>query len=344
MQKPTYGIGAVSPTLPSWIREYSDCIDSEISGLHHFGDSSLTKAVTDALEGKGKRIRAILSMLWCEVVSGDYRQAIPVSVAYELAHAAALIQDDIIDNSNSRRGKLSIVAKYGLPEAILSSDLLLFQVPKKLAEYGDLGVSTAVLCKLFDVLGEAYGAATLGEFLDLEMVKNDDLAESSYEEMIRLKTGALIAASAASGVIVGNRDRIDEKMVDLAYGFGEKLGMAYQVKDDLLDLMGDETAIGKPVFTDMKSGKRNIVIIHTLKNSSVSDREYIRGLFFREHYTESEIARARDIFSECGAVQHAMLTSERFTESARDLVSDLSEGDAKNRLLEMADYLVTRSS
>src|SRR5208283_3681194 len=115
----------VSPALPSWIPEYSDCIDSEIRELHHFGDTSLSRSVSDALETKGKRIRAILSMLWCEMVSGDYKRAIPVAVAYELAHAAALVQDDIIDNSSSRRGKMSIVAKYGVAGAILSSDMLL---------------------------------------------------------------------------------------------------------------------------------------------------------------------------------------------------------------------------
>ncbi len=165
-----------------------------------------------------------------------------------------------------------------------------------------------------------------------------------YEEMIRLKTGALIAASGASGVIVGNRDRIDEKMIDLAYNFGEKLGMAYQVRDDLLDLMGEEAVIGKPVFADLKCGKRNIVLIHTLQNSSQQDKDFISGLFFKEQYTDPEITRAREIFSRCGAIEHAEMISDRYVESAKNMIQILPDCSAKKKLLELSDYLAVRSS
>src|SRR5208283_4372456 len=147
-----------------------------------------------------------------------------------------------------------------------------------------------------------------------------------------------------SGATVGNRDGIDEGMIGLAYDFGEKLGMAYQVKDDLLDLMGVEAAIGKPIFTDLKSGKRNIVLIHSLQNSSQQDREFITGLFFKERYTDSEIIRSREIFSGCGAVEHAELISERYAESAKDLIRTLPNLSAKKKLLELSDYLVARNS
>ena len=144
--------------------------------------------------------------------------------------------------------------------------------------------------------------------------------------------------------IVGNRDRIDEKMIDLAYDFGEKLGMAYQVKDDLLDLMGEEAVIGKPIFTDLKSGKRNIVLIHSLQNSSQQDKDFITGLFFKERYTDSEISRSREIFSGCGAVEHAEMISDRYAESAKDLIRICQISAQRKSSLELSDYLVVRNS
>src|SRR2546427_2036858 len=96
-----------------WLTEYVDEVNSELSRLD-FGESTIKSAVTDALASGGKRVRAVLALLWCETISGEYSSALPLAVAYELAHASALVQDDIIDDSDLRRGKSSIVRKYGL--------------------------------------------------------------------------------------------------------------------------------------------------------------------------------------------------------------------------------------
>ncbi|MGI0092395.1 MAG: polyprenyl synthetase family protein, partial [Nitrososphaerales archaeon] len=250
---------SASFTLPSWLEEYVECINHEI--YLHYGEegkkSELDRAAIDAI-AKGKRIRAILALLWSEALSGDYERAAPVAVAYELAHAAALVQDDIIDSSDMRRGEKSIVGKYGISGAILTSNTLLFHVPNLIAECGRSGSGAPTLCRLLDVLGECYRSATLGEYLDLEMAERDNASEDEYAEMIRLKTGALIGASSASGAIIGSNLN-DEKAINGAFQFGEWLGMAYQIQDDVLDLIGDESTIGKPIFTDIKRGKKSLV-------------------------------------------------------------------------------------
>ncbi|MDG6924369.1 MAG: polyprenyl synthetase family protein, partial [Nitrososphaerota archaeon] len=177
----------MSQVSPPWLEEYVDCIDSQLSELYlgrpqSSRTTTLQRAAADALSTGGKRVRAVLALLWCEAFSGDYKRAIPVAVAYELAHATALIQDDIIDHSDLRRGKESTVAKYGLSKAVLASDLLLFHVPKMIAGYGDL--SSERLCWLFDLVGESCRATTWGEFLDLEMAAagDGDVSEKEYEE------------------------------------------------------------------------------------------------------------------------------------------------------------------
>ncbi|MGI0078053.1 MAG: polyprenyl synthetase family protein [Nitrososphaerales archaeon] len=334
---------AMSPSFPVWLDEYLEPVNSQISSLYK-GGSALNSAVTDALSTKGKRIRAILALLWCEAISGDYQPAMPIAVAYELAHAAALVQDDIIDGSPTRRGRKSIVNKYGISNAILTSNMLLFQVPKKLAEYSDLKVTCATLCRLFDMLGESYGAATLGEFLDLEMARQNTLSESDYEQMIKLKTGALIGASSASGAIIGIGDDVDDNLIESAYTFGELLGTAYQIRDDLLDLMGEEAIMGKPAFTDMRSGKRNLVLIHTLKRCSIDEKSFIMGLFGNgDSYERKEIETARELFARYGSVDHANKTSLQYVGRAKEVLSSLKESKARERLRELSDYLAVRS-
>ena len=338
----------MSLVSPIWLEEYVSCIDSQLSELYlgrpqSSGATTLQRAAADALSTGGKRVRAVLALLWCEAFSGDYRRAIPVAVAYELAHASALIQDDIIDHSDLRRGKESTVAKYGLSNAVLASDLLLFHVPKMIAKYSDL--SSERLCWLFDLVGESCRSTTWGEFLDLEMAAagRDEAFEKEYEEMIRLKTASLLGAPSASGAIVGGASKEE---VDTAYSFGECLGMAYQIQDDLLDLMGDEAALGKPVFTDVKGGKKNVVLIHALKSCSEEERSFLVSLLGREGlYSESEIQRARRVFLGCGSVEYAQAKIVRYVDEGRKVLSTLpytQNSSALQRLLELSDYLSIR--
>jgi geranylgeranyl diphosphate synthase, type I len=325
----------------SWLKTYQDSVDGELSGLYLPGRATdLERAVADALSAGGKRVRATLALLWCEAYSGDYKPAIPLAVAYELAHASALVQDDIIDHADLRRGKESIVVKYGLSNAILASDLLLFYVPKMVAKYSNLESSR--LARIFDLVGEACRATTWGEFLDLQMARGDSWSEKDYEEMIRLKTSTLLSAPCASGAIVGGAD---DRQVSAATQFGEAVGMAYQVQDDTLDLMGDESLLGKPVFTDLRGGKRSVILMHCASLCSSDDRRFIAGLFNREGpYAKEEIARLRGLVEETGSLDYAQRKVEVYTNGAKDALTSVPTSRAKSLLGELTDYLASRYS
>jgi geranylgeranyl pyrophosphate synthase len=307
------------------------------------GSHSLERAVAEALSG-GKRVRAVLALLWCEVVSGDFTAALPVAAAYEFAHAAALVQDDIVDGSETRRGEDSIVKKYGLRSAILASNVLLAYVPREISEYGESNPNEGgKLAKLFELLGDSYASAVLGEFLDLEMAENRDASESDYEHMIGLKTGALIGASSASGVVVGGRAGSD-RLVDVAYRFGESIGMAYQVQDDLLDIIGDEKVLGKPVFADIRGGKKNLVLIHTTQLCTAEEREFLTGISANGgiRLEEPEIERARGLFNKYGSIGHARKVASGYVERAKSLLDTLEPSEARGRLAELCEYLTDR--
>ena len=325
----------------SWLKVYQDSVELEISGLYAPGHrTALEGAVADALSAGGKRVRATLALLWCEAYSGDYRQAIPLAVAYELAHASALIQDDIIDHSDLRRGKESIVAKYGLSNAILASDLLLFYVPKMVAKYSDL--ESTKLARLFDLVGEACRATTWGEFLDLEMARRGGWSESEYEEMIRLKTSTLLSAPCASGAIVGGAS---DDQVSLAARFGEAVGMAYQIQDDALDLVGEEALLGKPVFTDLRGGKKSVVLMHCADRCTEGDRRFVFGLMNRTGpYAAGEVARLRSLIVSTGSLDYARSRVVRYTEKAKEALRPIPASRAKSLLEDLAGYLALRYS
>jgi geranylgeranyl diphosphate synthase, type I len=327
------------PENMSWLADYGEPMNAVLEGLYPHRDSTaLENAVADALSTGGKRVRATLALLWCEVYSGDYRPAASLAVAYELAHASALVQDDIIDHSAMRRGKESIQAKYGLPTAMLASYLLLFNVPKMVARYGDL--DSQRLGRIFDLVGEACRATTWGEYIDMEMGKGRRETEQDYEEMIRLKTSTLLSAPCASGALVAGAS---EEQAGLAGRFGEELGMAYQIQDDMLDLIGDELALGKPTFTDLRGGKKGIVLAHCISHCSSDDREFITGLLGRsEPCGRDEISKLRRLIEEQGSLGHARERAMYHTRRAKDILGPLPESRAKSHLLELADYLATR--
>lgn len=332
---------AVSLEFPPWLDEYASCINNEINAHYGAGETELDRVALEALS-KGKRIRAVLALLWCEALGEDYHLAAPVAVAYELAHAAALVQDDMIDGSNMRRGEKSIIGKYGTSGAILASNTLLFQVPSLIAECGRQGSNSTTLCELLELLGKCYRSATLGEYLDLEMASRVEVTEKDYAEMIRLKTGALIGAAAASGAIIGSESKNTEA-IRAAFAFGESLGMAYQVQDDLLDLMGDESIIGKPIFTDIRRGKKSLPIIHLLSNSSVEECNFIQSLFGRDgSYEKREIDRIRKLLVRSGSAEYAREFAGRCIRKAEESLSRASESGARVRLLELSSYLAMR--
>jgi geranylgeranyl diphosphate synthase type I len=327
------------PLDVSWLVEYVDVVNEELGGLYpQPGKTSLEKAVVDALSVGGKRVRATLALLWCEAYSGEYRPAVPLAAAYELAHASALVQDDIIDHSEMRRGMKSIEAKYGLTTAILASDLLLFNVPREVAKYGSL--DSRRLAKIFDLVGEACRATTWGEFLDMEMAGGTEGTEKDYEEMIRLKTSTLLSAPCTSGALVGGAS---EEQAALAGMYGEELGMAYQIQDDALDLVGDESTLGKPVLTDLRGGKKSVILLHCLNHCSGEDRRFILGLLNRVGpYGEQEVTRLKGLIEENGSLKYAKGRVLSYTDRARGVLRSVPDTRAKSRLLELTDYLASR--
>lgn len=295
--------------------------------------------------GRGRHLRAILSLLWCEALCGDYKKASEIAAAYELAHGAALIQDDVIDKSAIKHGEPSLHVKHGVPGAILAANALLFLVPKLISEYGYKSGDAALVSKLLDLFGECYRSSSLGEYLDLEMAKSLSVSESDYDEMISLKTGSLIGAASASGALIGQGE-YDSRVISTAYHYGASLGIAYQIQDDVLDVFGDESIIGKPIFNDIANGKKSLMIIRLFQIcSEENDAEFIKNLLKtkKDPITEDDIERTRKILLKYDCISYAKNYAANRIRRAQESLQVLKNSIAKDRLVEISSLIAARN-
>jgi len=158
--------------------------------------------------------------------------------------------------------------------------------------------------------------------------------------MIRLKTSTLLSAPCASGALVGGAS---EEQASLAGRFGEELGMAYQIQDDALDLVGDETTLGKPVFTDLRGGKKSVILLHCLNQCSGDDRKFILGLLNRSGpYEADEVAKLKELIADKGSLEYAKGRVVSYTDRARVILGSAPSTAARSRLLELTSYLASR--
>ncbi|MHC1585988.1 MAG: polyprenyl synthetase family protein [Candidatus Hecatellaceae archaeon] len=320
------------------IQNYVDLINSRLEEITVNYPAYLELPIRYVIKAGGKRLRPLLALLSCAAICGDPKPAIPVAIAYELAHTAALIQDDIIDRGVRRRGKLSAWALWGTEKAMLISDLLVFEIFHRLAEYERFKIPQERLYLLLKLIGDSARQTVQGEFLELELTGADKISEEDYMAIVRLKTGALLAASAAAGAIVGGGTTSE---ISAIYSFAEKVGMAYQVHDDLLDVVGEPSRLGKPIFADIRNRKRNFLVIHAFNNAEGEDLKFLESLLGRQKIEDWEIERAREIFRKAGSIEAAAELSLKLAEEGRKHLEVLKPSPAKNQLIRLS-YVVSK--
>ncbi len=295
-------------------------------------DGWISAAANEAIRAGGKRLRPILAILTCEAISGNPEPAFPVALAYELAHSASLIQDDIIDESAVRHASPTAYKRFGLARAIMLSDSMIFEIFTVLARYEKDEVSKEGLIRLLELLGRAASLAAEGEMLEVALSRRGDIKTEEYKKVIGMKTGALFAASAASGAVVAGADKI---LVDQMYEFGVSLGIAFQIGDDILDMSGDTQSTGKPVFKDIENNAGNVVLLHALSKADVAQKNTINSLLFKKWFTSLEAERLLNVLKELGSFEYASALLGVQTRLCRSLLAHLPPSHARNALEEL---------
>lgn len=290
----------------------------------------LDKITAYIVKRKGKQLRPMfvfLSAKMCgEINDSTYRAAALI----ELLHTATLVHDDVVDDSNMRRGFFSVNALWKNKIAVLVGDFLLSR-----------GLLLSVDNKDFHLLGIVSNAVremSEGELLQIEKARRLDIAEPVYFDIIRQKTASLIASCCASGAASVTSDLTIQENMRL---FGEYTGIAFQIKDDLFDY-GKAGDIGKPTGIDIKEKKMTLPLIYALNKASRADKKRIINLV-KNHNEEPE--RVQEVIAfvhQSGGIEYATQRMNEYKDKALSLLDQFKDGDAKNSLRELVNYTTQR--
>jgi len=278
----------------------------------------------------GKRLRPIIAWLACEAVGGDGMDCIPFAVALELIHTFTLVHDDIMDKDEERRGMPSVHKKFGENIAILAGDAL-FAKAFEIASYiRDAGIAKKILYNLAVMAKEICE----GQEMDIRFEGVEYVDEKEFLEMIEKKTAKMFEHASMGGAIIGGGSK---KEIKALQEFGKNLGMAFQIWDDCLDIIGRD--IGKPVGSDIKEGKKTLIYLYAYKNSE--DEKWLKK-YGNENASKKEIEEVIEFFKEIGAIEYAKNKAHEFSKKAIEKLKVLEESDAKRKLAEIAEFAVKR--
>lgn len=237
------------------LSEYTHIIDEAIGALSYSTGqaASLYAPIAYGMQAGGKRLRPVLTLMVCDALGAPIESAVMPAVGVEMFHNFTLLHDDVMDNSAVRRGRPSVMAKYGVNAAILSGDTMLTLATQLVAK----APRNAVI-DVIDCFNETAIGVYEGQQMDVDFETRDDVTTDEYIEMIRLKTSVLLGGAAKIGALVAGAD------ADTAarfYRFAELLGIAFQIKDDYLDVYGDSATFGKPIGGDILNNKKTFLLL-----------------------------------------------------------------------------------
>lgn len=271
-------------------------------------------------EGRGgKLLRPALCLLCCEAVGGDWRRALPAAAAIELLHNFTLIHDDVQDASDQRHGRDTVWRLWGASEAINAGDGMFALAHITLLSLQDQGFAPDRVLSAASILDETTLRLCEGQHIDI--TAQGEASLQAYLTMIGGKTAALIAASAQIGALLGDGP---PAVVDALREFGRRLGLAFQIQDDVLGIWGEMAVTGKPTGDDLRAGKRSYPIIYGLTQASSDDRRELELLLERGELTEDQIAHACLLLDKIGAREHSERTAREHAEAAISSLHDIS--------------------
>lgn len=284
----------------------------------------------------GKRTRPVLSMLGCKLFGVPGLKAVNAAMAVELFHNFTLIHDDIMDAAPLRRGKETVHQKWNENVGILSGDALFVVAYQHLAKH-----DTDVLPRLLEIFSKTALEVCEGQQMDMDFETREDVSIEEYLEMIRLKTSVLLGAALEMGATVA---KADDRNAELIYDFGMYVGLAFQIKDDILDLYADPEKFGKQVGGDVMANKKTYLQIKAYELASPSQKEELKALE-SEKDLDKKVAEVKAIFNSIGVKELAeSKMQEYYTQAKKAMELIKVEEDQKQDLLGLAKYLMGREN
>ncbi len=308
--------------------------DPDLFDLHKMLSYHMGWEDEESSQATGKRIRPLMVLLTTEAAGGDWKKAIPAASAVELIHNFCLIHDDIQDNSPLRRGRETIWKKWGKAQAINAGDTMFALAHMALARLSET-VDASIALSAFRILPKVSLQLTQGQFLDLSYENKNGLSEDDYWPMIAGKTAALLSACSELGALIAG---CPPETVDAYREFGYKIGMAYQVYDDVLGIWGDAVLVGKSTDSDLLEGKNSLPILYCIAHSEEFSARWKEG-----NIRVDEIAYLAGLMEKTGAKEYSLDMSNKLTNEALDILEQAKpRSPTKDTLTELAYLLINR--
>ena len=269
----------------------------------------------------GKLLRPYLALLACRAAGGDERQALPLAAGIQLVHDFSLIHDDIEDNSDTRRGRPTVWKLWGLAQGINTGDGLFTVAHVAVHQLSAAGVPAPTVLDVLRRFDETILTICEGQFLDLSFEGNLAISESDYLAMISRKTAALIAAAAGLGALVGGAS---DPMVRAFFDYGQSLGLAFQVQDDVLGIWGDPELTGKPFAADLYRRKLSLPVIHAIQATGGDGP--IAQCYRQPAVGDADVRAMLDALDQTGSRSYTAGVAERYHRQALAAL-DAADGD-----------------
>lgn len=304
-------------------------VETELAAVIRSQVDTVTDMGSHLLRAGGKRLRPALYLLCARAGQADISKTLPVAVAIELIHMATLVHDDVIDNAATRRGLPTANARWGNQASVLSGDYLFakaFSIIAGSSGNQTLKILTDSICEMCE-----------GEIVQIKESFNPDLSEADYLRRIAMKTADFIAVSCKLGALSAG---MTAAAAENFYQFGYAVGMAFQITDDILDVVASSEQLGKPAGNDLRQGVLTMPVIYALNHSP--RREELKAIILAKDMSDSNLKKGMAIIHETDAVKYSHHRVGEYLELARTSLPSSLADDVREALLNIADFIGLR--
>jgi octaprenyl-diphosphate synthase len=291
----------------------------------------IPEIIQHLIGGGGKRFRPLLLLICAEICGYKGEKCYTLSAVIEFIHTATLLHDDVIDQAETRRGKVSANYVWGNAASVLVGDFLYSKSFKLMADEDNLAI-IKLMSATTNVMSE-------GEVFQLVKCGDIDITEEEYLTIIEKKTSILMAAACASGAILGNAP---PEQIDALARFGLRLGSAFQITDDTLDYTAQRDEFGKAIGKDLEEGKMTLPLIYTLKKCAPDEKDRIRKIIETRGSNEKAIQDILAVIKQYDGISAALNKAKAYIDEGKASLASFENSEAKTALLTIADFIMER--
>ncbi len=319
--------------LMDLVRDDMQLVNSLILSKTGSDVAMIPEVAKHLIDSGGKRLRPMLTIAAAQMCDYQGDGHVTLAASVEFMHTATLLHDDVVDESDMRRGKLAARMLWGNEASVLVGDFLLGQAFRMMVDVGSL--------EALDVLSHAATVIAEGEVLQLSTAKNLETTEDEYLNVIRSKTAALFAAAAEVGPIIAEQN---SSTISALRSYGNNLGLAFQLIDDALDYGGKASDLGKNTGDDFREGKVTLPVLLAYRRGSAEERQFWQDAIAGGKADDNSLVTAVELLKKHDAISDTVARARHYVEMAKDALGTMPDSEHKEALIDVLEFCVSRAN